>query len=203
MTREEERRKRQREYQFLYRQRPEEKARRKEHRSQPSIRQAAREYQARPEVKARARQTLLERKFLRGLEMTREEYEGWKAWTETGKFRWQVDPIHNGQNGKDLLAYIGGINHGKYISIDPDGMLMLGSYRDADPHIGEATFKILAKKKYGSFREAMEHVIQSGGLTFLKDHLPKLECLCGGAVRHYHQGKGCCGGSMCCPAANE
>jgi hypothetical protein len=105
--------------------------------------------------------------------MTKEEFDAWKKWCKSSRRKWIIDPIHNGRNGKDVLAHIGG-DSGKYVSIDPSGFMMLGSYTDATPHIGEALFKEEGRKHYSNFFEAVEKAV-AAGLGFLEELLPGKE----------------------------
>lgn len=97
--------------------------------------------------------------------MTKTEFAQWKAWTDRcGKY-WTIDPIHNGVN-RDLIAHIGG-ESGRYIMIALDGMVNLGSYVGACPHIGESIFKPAWTKKSESFERAIIRAAMAGGLDVL------------------------------------
>ena len=102
--------------------------------------------------------------------MTQQEFEGWKQWTENSKRHWTVDPIRNGKNHPEMLVHIGGEN-GKFMLFYPDGMLEMGSYEGAWPHIGEALFKIEGKKKFANMDDAIARAIEAGGLKFLLDFI--------------------------------
>lgn len=101
--------------------------------------------------------------------MTVEEFDNWKAWTDTTSRTWTIDPIHDGKEGRKLLAHIGGVD-GKFVQVD-GGEIALGSYEGAIPHIGEASFRIEGKKNYLTFDIAVTHLIEAGGLNFLLDIL--------------------------------
>ena len=89
----------------------------------------------------------------------------WKAWTDRCGKSWRIDPIHNGVD-RDLIAHIGG-ESGRYIMIDKDGTMRLGSYVGAYPHIGEAIFKPAWTKKFESFERAIIRAAMAGGLDVL------------------------------------
>lgn len=99
--------------------------------------------------------------------MTQDEYEHWKDITEKSKYRWMVDKITY-YNHKDFLAYKGG-EDGAFIEISHDGVVSMGTYEGALPHIGEAIFKPQAHKAFESFEDAFKYVVENGGLGFLVD----------------------------------
>lgn len=100
--------------------------------------------------------------------MTKPEYARWLAWTLSAAARWTVDPIHNGRNEADLLIHKGSPETGAFINIR-NGELSLGNYTDAVPHIGEAAFKVGAKRQFGSNADAIKYAIEHGGMTFLRE----------------------------------
>lgn len=53
--------------------------------------------------------------------------------------------------------------------ISPEGMLTVGTYEDAYPHIGEAIFFTAAQHRFESFDKALEAVCQLGGADFMTD----------------------------------
>ena len=103
--------------------------------------------------------------------MTKSEFAQWKAWTDRCGKSWRIDPVHNGVD-RDLIAHIGG-ESGRYIMIDLDGTMNLGSYVGAYPHIGEATFKPAWTKTFESFERAVIRAAMVGGLDVL---MPLAHC---------------------------
>jgi len=102
--------------------------------------------------------------------MNDSEYKDWKKWTESCEFKWIVDPIHNGLNGKALLAHIGGYS-GKFIRVQQDGLIVIGTYNGANPNIGEAEFRQEQTRKEKDFKSAIKHCIKSGELSFILDFI--------------------------------
>jgi hypothetical protein len=94
--------------------------------------------------------------------MTRGELRAWTKITEGSKHRWTLDSI-TWANRSELLFYRGGAN-GKFIWINPGGKLQLGTYVDAFPHIGEATFTVTFTKQFGSIREATDGLLAIAGV---------------------------------------
>ena len=108
--------------------------------------------------------------------MTQEEFARWQAITMSSSHRWVEDAVTR-LNGRGLLYYSGG-ETGTYMRITPDGKLQAGTYEDAYPHIGEASFILKAEKECGSFNEAFKLACEVGGKKFLMDmfagdHLPQ------------------------------
>lgn len=99
--------------------------------------------------------------------MTKEEFAAWQAITESSRFQWTEDAIFR-LNGRGAFYYIGG-EDGQYIQAHKDGRLEVGTYEDAFPHIGEASFHIAATKHCKDFNEAFETAIKVGGKKFLVD----------------------------------
>lgn len=99
--------------------------------------------------------------------MTKQEFENWQEVTAQSKYAWQSDPIRK-LNGNGALFYTGG-EDGCYMSIDPTGLLMIGTYEGAVPHIGEACFRVKAKKQYPSYNDALSKATEIGGIKFLTD----------------------------------
>ncbi|MFA5416901.1 MAG: hypothetical protein WC341_00445 [Bacteroidales bacterium] len=98
--------------------------------------------------------------------MTKQEFEAWKKETERSKDQWIIDQIHNGKNGQNLLTFKGGEN-GHYLLIDNEGLMMVGTYEGATPHIGEASFKITAKHQCLDFNDAIKKLLTEAGFQFL------------------------------------
>ena len=99
--------------------------------------------------------------------MTQDEFNHWKAVTDSGAHSWVEDVIRR-LNGRGTMYYIGG-EDGIYIDISQDGMLELGTYEGAIPHIGEAFFSVKTEKQCSSFDEAFKFACQIGGKRFLID----------------------------------
>lgn len=97
--------------------------------------------------------------------MTPAEFAAWKAETDKSKHQWRLDPIQMA-NHNTMLAYRGGEN-GSYVEIDETGLLSLGQYEGALPHIGEAMFTERFKRQYSSFGAAFADCVEAGGLQFL------------------------------------
>jgi hypothetical protein len=53
--------------------------------------------------------------------------------------------------------------------ISPAGMLTVGTYEGAYPHIGEAIFSPAAQHRFESFDKALETACQLGGADFMTD----------------------------------
>ncbi len=97
--------------------------------------------------------------------MTKTEFENWKAHTELSTFNWCIDLIHNGQNEKGYLFYRGGMD-GQFINVD-NGLIKIGDYIGALPHIGEAMFEPLYTKQFDNNDDALKCLIEKAGLGFL------------------------------------
>jgi len=107
--------------------------------------------------------------------MTESEYLKWKAVTESSRFHWVEDAIYR-LNGRGTFYYTGG-EDGIYLSIDKDGLLTVGWYKGAIPHIGEAVFTEELKKQYADYNAAYTAALEAGGTQLLLDILaaPTLE----------------------------
>lgn len=99
--------------------------------------------------------------------MNREEFDYWRDITVRTSYRWQEDTITR-LNGRCALYYMGG-ESGAFIRISPEGMLKMGTYEEAIPHIGEAFFTVKAEKNDCSFNAAFQFACQLGGRKFLED----------------------------------
>ena len=95
--------------------------------------------------------------------MDKREFEAWKARTNESANKWIVDDIHNGKDGRDLLAYRGG-QDGAYFMVALDGTVIVGTYTGALPHIGEADFTAIGKLKCLDFEDGKSRVLVSLGL---------------------------------------
>lgn len=104
----------------------------------------------------------------------------WQAWTESSRFKWTEDPIFR-LNGRGAFYHIGG-EDSMYMKAHKDGLLEIGTYEGAIPHIGEAFFTVDARRQCADFNEAFETMLRAGGKRFLVDMfsgdtpvIPKIE----------------------------
>lgn len=98
--------------------------------------------------------------------MTAEEFKAWTEETASSKYHWKSDPIQ-ASLGR-YLFYMGG-QDGKFIEIDRDGKVTVGTYEGAIPHIGEACFFVKFTKQFESKEKALQRVLECGGIKFLLD----------------------------------
>ena len=92
--------------------------------------------------------------------MTAQEYENWSTYMRAQKGKWTVDPIHNGDDGRNFLAFVPSPEDetkGVYVQIFEDGRVSSGEYEGAIPHIGEASFRSHACSKFANFNEAVTY----------------------------------------------
>ena len=87
--------------------------------------------------------------------MNKAEFKAWKAHTELSKTSWILDPVHNGQRGQNYLFHRGGKN-GQFIEVYDGGLVVIGDYEGAYPHIGEAAFAPLYEKAFENSEEALQ-----------------------------------------------
>lgn len=66
--------------------------------------------------------------------MIQEEFDYWREITARSSCRWQEDTITI-LNGRDALYYMGG-ESGAFIRISPEGMLQMGTYKEAILDVG-------------------------------------------------------------------
>ncbi len=99
--------------------------------------------------------------------MDQREWESWQSVTASSVHKWVEDEIFR-LNGRGAMYYTGG-EDGSYMKITNDGMLELGIYEGALPHIGEAFFTVKGQKKYRDFNNAFQTACQIGGKKFLMD----------------------------------
>jgi hypothetical protein len=95
------------------------------------------------------------------------EWEHWRAVTASSTHKWVEDAIFR-LNDRGVMYYTGG-EDGIYMQISKDGMLELGTYEGALPHIGEAFIIIKAQKKCPDFNKAFQLACELGGKKFLMD----------------------------------
>jgi len=118
--------------------------------------------------------------------MTEQEFNFWWDETQKSTYQWRRDLIISGntklkaqrENNPALereLFYKGGEN-GIYIDIDGTGMVEVGEYEGAYPHIGEAMFTPKQKNHpmyHGhpaqNLNDAFTAVIETLGIPFLVD----------------------------------
>lgn len=98
-----------------------------------------------------------------------EDFKRWQEITHSSENGWVEDYITR-LNGRGALFYKGGEN-GRYMRISPKGMLTVGTYEDAYPHIGEAIFSPAAQHNFEDFDKALEAACQLGGADFMTDIL--------------------------------
>jgi len=70
--------------------------------------------------------------------MNKIEFDAWTRETKFSENAWVLDTIRYANTG-DLLFYKGGTD-GVYVWIQIDGVVSVGTYAYAIPHIGEALF---------------------------------------------------------------
>ncbi|MDO4562511.1 MAG: hypothetical protein Q4C12_01620 [Clostridia bacterium] len=99
--------------------------------------------------------------------MNQTEFEHWQKVMDSSKYRWVEDVVAR-HNGHGSLYYTGG-EDGIYMRISAEGKLTIGEYKDAFPHIGEATFIPKAEHQYDSYSKAFEAACKLGGVQFLAD----------------------------------
>lgn len=87
--------------------------------------------------------------------MNKQELQYWHSITNSSKFRWTCDNVSY-HNKKEILLYRGG-ESGIFISININGLLIAGKYKNALPHIGEAIFQMIWKKQFTSQPEAIKY----------------------------------------------
>jgi len=102
-----------------------------------------------------------------GKGMDQKEWESWQTVTASSAHKWVEDEIFC-LNGRGAMYYMGG-EDGSYMQITNDGMLELGIYEGALPHIGEAFFTVKVQKKYPDFNDAFQTACQIGGKKFMMD----------------------------------
>ncbi len=100
--------------------------------------------------------------------MNKQEFKAWKAHTEASKYGWQLDPVHNGRNGQNFLFHRGGVN-GQFVEVCDGGLVTVGNYEGALPHIGEASFTPLYFKECSDTTHALNVLTNSAGLPELAE----------------------------------
>lgn len=95
--------------------------------------------------------------------MTKEEYKRWVKFMQGCRGQWTIDHVHDGNDGQDLLLFYPhpvrqGV--GVFIGVKQNGEVTAGTYEDAFPHIGEATFQRRWSKKFGSYTAARAKVLE-------------------------------------------
>lgn len=96
-----------------------------------------------------------------------EDFKRSQKITHSSEDGWVEDHI-TGLNGRGALFYKGGEN-GRYMRISPEGMLTVGTYEGAYPHIGETIFSPAEQHRFESFDKALETACQLGGADFMTD----------------------------------
>ena len=104
--------------------------------------------------------------------MTEQEYRAWKKSVSQNAGQWTVDHVHNGI-GHDLFVFVARPDEpqkGLYIEVERDGQWESGRFEDAElPHIGAARFITEAKGSAESFGEAITHLADRLGFSFLRE----------------------------------
>lgn len=101
--------------------------------------------------------------------MTKNEFETWSHFMKASKGKWVLDPVHNGQQGREILLYVVSQNDhttGVFIRI-MDRHVEAGSFCNAVPHIGEALFTSHWSKTFSSKNEAVTRLFEKLGHSFL------------------------------------
>ena len=104
--------------------------------------------------------------------MDQTEFDGWVRQMKADRGRWSIDPIHDGQNGRDFLAYRPSHSdhtRGLYFNVSSTGELRTGNFEGAVPHIGEASFRVFWSKKFADQNEAITKMIERIGARFVLD----------------------------------
>ena len=107
--------------------------------------------------------------------MTNEEFQQWQDITAASDGRWIQDIVYS-HNRRGAFYYKGG-EDGIYIEAQSDGMLTVGRYEGAFPHIGEASFGVALQHKYDSYNEAFENMRELGGWQFMADMFSQPEII--------------------------
>lgn len=105
--------------------------------------------------------------------MTKSEFSAWVKVTDGSASRWTLDE-NRWHNNEEMLFYKGG-QDGKFIWIYRDGMMHLGTYEDAFPHIGHACFQPMFAKQFASRDEAYARLLECGGGGFVIGSTQKLQ----------------------------
>jgi hypothetical protein len=90
-------------------------------------------------------------------------FENWKREACRPFVTWKIDGVHDGKSGRELFIYRGD-RSGYFISVDPDGMVRVGGYEDAVPHISDGLFKTAVEYKCENFQEGVERILSACGL---------------------------------------
>ena len=108
--------------------------------------------------------------------MTSNEFVDWQRINSNSNYRWEEERTFALEKC-GVFFYKGGEN-GIFIFISEDGVLRIGTYQNAVPHIMEAMVSIKTERPCGSFYEAFRMACEVGGIKFLMelfgvDHLPQ------------------------------
>ena len=91
--------------------------------------------------------------------MTKLEAEKWCTLTNSSKNKWTLDEITANNKGI-YLFYIGG-EEGNFIEVLKTGLMNVGTYQGAFPHIGEAIFPVLKSKQFKDQNAALDYLFNS------------------------------------------
>jgi hypothetical protein len=97
------------------------------------------------------------------------EFEAWTRETAASKWEWKVDEILLANRG-ELLAYKGG-SSGQFVQVDKTGLVSVGSYEDAIPHIGEALFKVSNRIQIENFGAASARLFELMGAVAFRNFI--------------------------------
>lgn len=97
----------------------------------------------------------------------KKEFAIWQAMTKASQHSWAKDDVYHSK-GEGAMYYIGG-ESGYFMRVSLGGLLTVGTYEGAVPHIGEALFKVSTSKQYNNFFKAFTSAIEVGGKKFLMD----------------------------------
>lgn len=99
--------------------------------------------------------------------MTKDELAYWQSRIKNSRFKWTEDEIFR-LNGRGAFYYHGG-DEGIYMRIQKDGLIEAGTYKDAFPHIGDASLYVEVKRQCADYNEAFTLAMQAGGKQFMLD----------------------------------
>ena len=94
--------------------------------------------------------------------MTSAEFQAWKEETARSVDAWVVDRV-TGYNQNCCFIYRGG-ESGKYVRVDSSGLVEVGTYEGAVPHIGEASFKKVGEVQCQGYDNGMFRICKALGI---------------------------------------
>jgi hypothetical protein len=115
--------------------------------------------------------------------MDAQEHKAWSDYMKASKGKWRIDPIHDGSNGMDFIAFrcdLDDETRGVYVMVDGERdaskgrTVRAGKFTDAIPHLTEGAFTTEWAASFPAGRnDAMAFVIERLGVGFL------LNAVCG------------------------